>query len=302
MQEIEDFKNKFTKNFEQLVNEAEKGKTIAINVFEKAKENAKKLLQEGKKNENQVLEKLKNVEQEIVTNYQYTLNDRIQSIKDTFGKLNKEEKQKLKEKLDSFQGKVKEIIEEALRKKQSGGESYGIGNILKEGKSIVNGVQDKLTENSKKIMNDVDEVIKKFKENINEMEKGNKVEELKNILDKSFNSFKLKAIKNIKDEVGKVKRSVGDVIRYRRQAGGIIEGLLDRIWKRTKNIGDTGIKSFKDILDNMKKFLNNEFTTGKGTKQKESTEGEDTEGKDTESENTEGKDTEGKDTEGDTEI
>ncbi|KYM79331.1 hypothetical protein ALC53_10226 [Atta colombica] len=235
VQEIEDFKNKFTKNFEQLVNEAEKGKTTAINVFEKAKENAKKLLQEGKKNENQVLEKLKNVEQEIVTNYQYTLNDRIQSIKDTFGKLNKEEKQKLKEKLDSFQGKI---------------------------------------------MNDADEVIKKFKENINEMEKDNKVEELKNILDKSFNSFKLKAIKNIKDEVGKVKRSVDDVIRYRRQAGGIIGELLDRVWKRTKNIGDTGIKSSKDILDNMKKFLNNEFITGKGTKQnvKENTEGEDIEG------------------------
>ncbi|KYN19500.1 hypothetical protein ALC57_07976 [Trachymyrmex cornetzi] len=226
---IEALKNKFTESFQQFANEAEKGKTTAINVFEKAKENAKKLLQEGKKNVNQVLEKLKNVEQEIVTNYQYTLNDGIQNIKDTLGKLIKEElKQKLQERLDSFQGRI---------------------------------------------MNYANEVVKKFEGNANEiLEKNDKVKELKNILDKSVDKL-TEAIKNVKDEAGKVKRSVSDVIitTDRQQAKGIFGGLFD-VGKNLVEGGKKGARDMigggldhtKDIVDDIHKFLDTVLAPGQG--------------------------------------
>lgn len=276
---IEDYRDKFLEYLEQFEKYSQEKGRSALNIFERAKENAMKWLQENK-NVNEVLEKLKKVKQEIETNYQYALNNQIQNIKDTIGQfINDDLKLKLKEKLNLYQEKVKETMEEVLRKKQSGGESYGIRNILEKGKDIINGAQNKLTESSKKIVNDADETIKKFKEYINEsLQKGDKIKELINNLDKSWDILK-ETIKNVTGRVkdDKVKRSVSNVITDRQQAS-IIGGLLDTansLVKETKKgiriIGGNEIDDIKNNLGNLKDLMGEILGAEKGT-QEETTE------------------------------
>ncbi|KYQ51657.1 hypothetical protein ALC60_09245 [Trachymyrmex zeteki] len=152
-------------------------------------------------------------------------------------------------------------------------------NILEKGKDIINGAQNKLTESSKKIVNDADETIKKFKEYINEsLQKGDKIKELINNLDKSWDILK-ETIKNVTGRVkdDKVKRSVSNVITDRQQAS-IIGGLLDTansLVKETKKgiriIGGNEIDDIKNNLGNLKDLMGEILGAEKGT-QEETTE------------------------------